>query len=333
MIALHRLLPLVFLVAAPAAAEPEIAATVADDKASVEFHAGKQLVTRYHIGPAVAKPYFYPVLAPGGVPVTRDWPMKTGAPQETKDHVHQKSAWFCHGDVIPEGLAVAPSGDTNVKGVDFWSEGKGHGVIVCVEVNPVKDDPAAVLTRNEWRDSSGTRVLDEARTIRLRPAAGGYLLVVDIDLGASVRPLTFGDTKEGSMGVRVRDEIRLSAKPATGALTNSNDKSGENEVWGMLADWCDYSGAVDGQPVGIALFDDPANKPRACWHSRGYGLMAANPFGRKASGFPAMRDRDDLVKLAKGEHLKLRYGMFLHAGDVKDGKVAEAFAAFGRKDK
>src|SRR5256885_662093 len=102
-----------------AAAEPEIAATVADDKASVEFHAGKQLVTRYHIGPAVAKPYFYPVLAPGGVPVTRDWPMKTGAPQETKDHVHQKSAWFCHGDVIPEGLTVAPSGHKTVKAADY----------------------------------------------------------------------------------------------------------------------------------------------------------------------------------------------------------------------
>src|SRR5438270_8257923 len=98
----------------------------------------------------------------------------------------------------------------------------------------------------------------------------------------------------------------------------------------MLADWCDYSGTVDGQLVGIALFDDPANRPRACWHSRGYGLMAANPFGRKASGFPAMQGRDDVAKLAKGEHLKLRYGLFLHAGDATEGKLAEAFAAFAK---
>src|SRR5438045_3436179 len=133
--ALRRLLPLAVLVAAPAvAAEPPLAATVADDRSAVEFRAGPDLVARYHIGPKVAKPYFYPALAPGGVPVTRAWPMETGAPQESIDHVHQKSVWFCHGDVIPEGLTVVPSGDKNVKGVDFWSEGKGHGVIACVDV-------------------------------------------------------------------------------------------------------------------------------------------------------------------------------------------------------
>jgi hypothetical protein len=44
-----------------------------------------------------------------------------------------------------------------------------------------------------------------------------------------------------------------------------------------------------------------------------------------------MKGREDLVKLAQGEHLKLRYGIFLHDGDVKSGKVAEAFAEFTRK--
>jgi hypothetical protein len=36
------------------------------------------------------------------------------------------------------------------------------------------------------------------------------------------------------------------------------------------------------------------------------------------------------VKLAKGEHLKLRYGVYLHAGDVKEGGVAEAFKVFAK---
>ena len=34
------------------------------------------------------------------------------------------------------------------------------------------------------------------------------------------------------------------------------------------------------------------------------------------------------MKLPKGEHLKLRYGILIHPGDVKDGKVAEAFEKF-----
>ena len=34
------------------------------------------------------------------------------------------------------------------------------------------------------------------------------------------------------------------------------------------------------------------------------------------------------MRLAKGAHLKLHYGLLLHRGDAKDGKVAERYAAF-----
>lgn len=298
------------------------------EKMHIDFMAGSELVARYHIDESVAKPYFWPVNAPGNVPVTRSWPMKKGDPKETTDHVHQKSLWFCHGDVIPEGLKIVPSGDKNVKGVDFWSEGKGHGVIACIAVGIPKDN--SVATSNEWRDSSGTKILDERRIISLQRIGDGLLLVLDIDLDASVCPLTFGDTKEGSMGIRVNDEIKLAARGERNQMVNADGKSGEKDVWGMLSDWCDYSGEIGGKLAGIALFDDPKNQPRAGWHSRGYGLMAANPFGRSHSGFPARKGQSDLVKLAKGEHLKLRYGVYLHAGDAKEGKVAEAFAHFSR---
>ena len=43
-----------------------------------------------------------------------------------------------------------------------------------------------------------------------------------------------------------------------------------------------------------------------------------------------MKGKTDLVKLAKGDHLKLRYGILLHDGDVKDGKVAECYERFVR---
>jgi hypothetical protein len=56
--------------------------------------------------------------------------------------------------------------------------------------------------------------------------------------------------------------------------------------------------------------------------------MAANPFGRARSGFPAMKGRTDLVRLEKGGHLKLRYGLLIHPGDAKGGKVAEYFERF-----
>src|SRR2546421_13105415 len=81
---------------APAAEPGPVSIKVED----VVFRIGDELVTRYHVGPDVAKPYLWPLNAPGGIPVTRAWPMdKAGA--VSTDHVHQKSSWFCHGDVIP----------------------------------------------------------------------------------------------------------------------------------------------------------------------------------------------------------------------------------------
>jgi hypothetical protein len=114
-------------------------------------------------------------------------------------------------------------------------------------------------------------------------------------------------------------------------MVNSNGKSGEKECWGYLADWCDYSGEIDGKIAGVAVFDDPGNASRACWHARGYGLMAANPFGRSHAGFPARKGDSELVRIPKGGALKLRYGIYLHDGDASVGKTAQAFEDFARK--
>jgi hypothetical protein len=256
--------------------------------------------------------------------------MVKGLPGETADHPHQKSLWFCHGDVIPQGIELKnkPKG---VAGVDFWSEGAGHGIIACTDVGSPKLDKnhGQITTKNEWRTAEGMKILDETRTIHLYDLGDARLLVFDIDLHASVVPITFGDTKEGSFGVRINDNIREAAgkEAGKGKLENAEGKTNEKNIWGQQSPWCDYSGPLDGKVVGLAIFDDPANATKACWHSRGYGLMAANPFGRDKS-FPAQKGNTKLVELAKGEHLKLRYGVLLHSGDAKDGKVAQHYAQF-----
>jgi hypothetical protein len=296
-------------------------------KEQIDFRIGKQLVGRYQIGAPVPKPYLWPLYAPGGVPVTRAWPMEPARPGEATDHPHQKSAWFCHGDVIPEGIELKDH-VRGVKGVDFWSEAKGHGWIVCTEVGrPVPGKhQARVTTKNEWRTADGTKIMDETRTIHLHDHGKAWLLVFDIDLHASVTPITFGDTKEGSFGVRVHGDITAS-KSGKGKIENAEGKMNEFGCWGKLSAWCDYSGPIDGRTVGIAILDDPKNVVPACWHSRGYGLMAANPFGRKRS-FPAMQGRTDMVHLNRGDHLRLRYGLLLHEGDAAGGRVAEEYRRF-----
>lgn len=303
------------------AGQPPVSAAVGPDGV-VSFKLGDAVVTRYHAHAKVAKPYFWPVVTPGGVAVTRDWPMVPDA-REAKDHKHQKSAWFCHGDVALEGYKAPKR--KGVEGVDFWSEETGHGTIVCTGITQATGagaGRATVRTTNLWKDSTGKAILTEARTLVFRCRdASSWVIEVTSEMTATEGEIVFEDTKEGSFGVRVRDD--LTEKPGKGVLTNAEGLKGEKSLWGRKSAWCDYSGPTGGKVAGVAIVAHPGNKHPTCWHSRGYGLMAANPFGRNKSGFPDMKGRTDLVRLAKGESLKLTYAMLVHDGDAAAAKPGE----------
>ncbi|MFO0799799.1 MAG: PmoA family protein [Gemmataceae bacterium] len=343
----RRWLAAVALLAAPSAASAQPTAVQVAD--GVEFRVGAEVVAKYHTAPTVAKPFLWPVAAPGGTPVTRAWPVQTSATDATTDHVHQKSVWFCHGDVIPEGLAIkTPAANKADKGVDFWSEAKDkdgrkrHGTIRCTKVtipDAKPGDPVVVVTWNVWLTADGEKILDEKRTITFRDTPEGRLFAFTCELTANDYPIVFGDTKEGSFGVRVHDELRTfdpKGLPASGTVTPSAGKvaaTGAKDnlaLWGQPADWNDYSGTVNGKAVGLAVFAHPDNPTKSAWHTRAYGLMAANPFGRDHSGFPSQKGKTDLVRIEKGKALTYRFGAYAHVGDVKAGKVAEAYEAFRR---
>lgn len=343
---MRHTLPVLALLALPLSARADDV-SIAVGKDAIEFQAGKVVVAKYATAEGVAKPYLYPVLAPNGVGVTRAWPVEKGLPGEaTTDHIHQKSVWFCHGDVIPEGVELKiKSANKADKGVDFWSEAKDkdgtarHGKIKCVKVGEPKQHDkthASVETHNEWFTPDGVKIMDEVRTIHFIEGKEGRTFAFDIVLKATVCPITFGDTKEGSFGIRVHDGLRPTEK--TGAVvTTAEGKTvtppvkDNMTIWGYPAAWIDYSGKLDGKEVGIAVFDHPTN-PKANWHVRAYGLNAANPFARAHSGFPSQKETTSpLLKIEKGGEMKLKYAVYAHTGDAKTGKVAEAFEAFKKQ--
>src|SRR5205085_11534751 len=132
------------------------------------------------------------------------------------------------------------------------SEAKSHENTAHPADN--SDGPAKVDPQNEWQTADGEKDMDETRTISLHDLGAAKLLVFDIDLVASVAPITFGDTKEGSFGVRVADVINDSKK-GKGKLENAEGKVHMQDVWGRPSAWCDYSGPIDGKVVGIAILD------------------------------------------------------------------------------
>lgn len=309
------------LVATTAKADVKV---TAEGKDSIRFDIDGKLFTRLHMGSTVAKPYLWPIVSSEGVFLTRAWPMEpaqTGSAEKTTDHKHQKSAWFCHGDIKAEGLETIKK--KGIEGVDFWSEDGAHGKIKVAYIKLGNDFATLEL---DWLSADNKNILRETRTYRIAKGTDGQrLIVMETKLNAVEHNLTFEDTKEGSFGIRVRD---IMAEKGKGKLTSSEGKTREPNIWGKVLDWVDYSGEVDGKVAGLTVMADPKNAFKSCWHARGYGLLAANPFGRAKSGFPAMRGNNDLVKLKSGESLKLRFAILVHPGDAESGKVAHGFEWF-----
>jgi hypothetical protein len=136
-------------------------------------------------------------------------------------------------------------------------------------------------------------------------------------------PLKMADTKEGTFAIRVVNGL---TQPNL-KMVNSEGKVGVDEIWGKRANWVDYSGEVDGESLGIAIFDNPANlKHPTYWHARDYGLFAANPFGEH--DFYKDPKRDGSVTIAKGDSLVFRYRVVIHHGDSTDAQIAAAYNAY-----
>ena len=243
--------------------------------------------------------------------MTRDYPFKKGTPGEASDHPHHASLWFTHGEV---------------NGISFWHVGKNTGVIKHQKLLKVEGN--TITTANKWLSAKGEEQCSDETIINIHALGKDRAIDFDISVIASAGDVKFGDTKEGSMGIRTNPALRLKGPVAKGHAVNSEGISGR-DIWGKRAKWVDYWGAINGNTVGVAIFDHPGN-PRhpTWWHARDYGLVAANPFGvhnfeRKPKG------TGDLI-IKSGEKVRFRYRFIFHSGDVKAAKIAEGYSAWAK---
>jgi hypothetical protein len=277
-----------------------------------------ELFTEY-LTKSGTKPILWPIIGPTDQPMTRDYPMRD-RPGEPKDHPHQRSLWFAHGDV---------------NGTNFWAQpDQGTNYVGRIEhlrfVKVASGKPALIVTQNAWLASDGKKICEDERTLHFDTDGDARWIDFDVTVKTAGKPVTFGDDKEGSFGVRVAQSLSVDAKQG-GEIVNSRGQTNE-AAQGKTASWVDCHGPVDGQTVGVAIFNHPSSfRFPTYWHARTYGLLAANPFGVHAFGNG--KATDGAYTLSLGQSMTLRYRVFLHRGDQKAGEVAEAYSVYSKEVK
>jgi hypothetical protein len=290
------------------------------EKISVQID-GKPFTDFFVAGADVMKPYLHPLRAASGTYVTRMWPMEN-VPEEAndqKDHQHQRGLWFAHD---------------SVNGLDFWNNEASYttpnrGKIVLKKLGAVKSGKASgsIAAAFEWQDLKGAPVLREDRVMTFYRDPSLRTIDFDITLTA-IQKAVFGDSKDGTFGLRIRPVLQ--EDKGTGHILNADGLATEKEAWGKPSNWCDYSGDVHGEKLGIAIFDNPANPHHPVrWHVRAYGLFAANPFGLAV--FTNDKTQSGAMTLDPGQSLRFRYRVIVHPGDAKSADIAALWTKYSAK--
>lgn len=265
------------------------------------------------------KPYLWPLRSASGKIVVRQFPMVKNVAGETHDHFHHRGLWFAHGDV---------------NGYDFWSSdilnkpNPKFGRIMLNKVVSTKSGKksGSLTALFDWRDPAGNILIEETRTMTFHSDPLLRIVDVDITLAAKQR-VVFGDTKEGTFGLRMA--APLQEEKGTGHLIDAEGAQGEKKVWGKPSAWADYSGTLEGEKLGIAIFDHPKN-PRypVHWHARAYGLFAANPFG--LAEFTGDKSKDGRMTVSQGEKLRFRYRVVIHPGTAQTAGIGEMYKKWAK---
>jgi len=261
------------------------------------------------------RPHIGAMYTSDGVRITRDI---ATAPTDSDDHLHHKGVWWGHRDVT----------SSEVSGADVWTEFDGHGRIVpMAPAERAQDgDGVRIVHTTRWVDARDTPLLDDIRTLRAAAPGsdGSQTLDVESTMRATYGSVVLGDTKEaGLVAVRVAPAME---ERRGGRIELSSGAVGEAASWGAGSDWCDYSGTVDGETVGIAILDHPDNPRPARWHVREYGLMAVNPFG--LSEFTGDSTVSGALALESGASMTFRYRVLVHRGDARAADVAGHYVRY-----
>ena len=274
----------------------QVKVEVSDDKVTVLVN-GK-LFTALQKGKNANKPYLSPILTASGKHVTRGFPLEKIAGEPT-DHPHQRGVWM---------------GAEHVSGMNIWeidpADPHSHmGSIQFQKVVETHDGPKSggFTVAAQWMDQDGKPILDETLTLTFyAEPVQNRMFDVDMRLKA-IKLTTFEDARDGVIGIRFAPSFDESKG---GKVVNAEGLQGSGKIEGAHSSWVDWQADLDGEKVGVAMMDHPANhRAPTTWRAREFGLLFANPFAQR---FYDKTRADGSLGLQIGDELRLRYRFLIH---------------------
>ncbi len=285
------------------AADPTI--RFAMEERQVRIYIGDQEVADYVFADSnIARPYFAHVKTLSGKQVSRNHPPREGVDKMDHANLHP-GIWLSFGDI---------------NGHDYWRLKAKTKHVRFLEPPLVVAASGKFKVLNHYlATDSDAVVCSEECEVHVRNVDGGYRITLTSEFKATEGELRFGDQEEMGLGVRVATPLAVERKLGGRILDSEKRIDGAN-VWGKTAKWCDYSGPLEGNWVGMTILTSPKNF-RPCWsHARDYGFVAMNPFGLNA--FTKAAKNDVIVKM--GESLRVVYAVVVHESAQESGFNAQA---------
>ncbi|HRK34127.1 MAG TPA: PmoA family protein [Candidatus Hydrogenedentes bacterium] len=261
---------------------------------------GKPMATYVWSDEKTLRPYFANVFAPNGMQVTRIHPPDPVVNRDNSDHeTMHPGIWLAFGEI---------------NGMDTWRN-KARVRHIRFVAEPSFDGEQGtytVLNAYEPLDGSKSNAILETCRYDIFALDMGWFLLSQSVFRSNDGELRFGDQEEMGFGVRLNTPITV--KYGTGAILNSEGGRNEYGTWGQRAKWCSFFGNTNDGVVGITIMPGAENFRPSWFHSRDYGLVVANPFGKKA--MTAADDtsvQPDATTIPAGEPFRLTNAVYIFA--------------------
>ncbi|MGV8091546.1 MAG: PmoA family protein [Mangrovibacterium sp.] len=265
----------------------------------IDINIDNKLFTSYIFSEEEKYPFFYPVNGPSGASVTS---------MRNSNYPHHSSLFF---------------GCDKVNGGNFWQEGLERGQIVSLHAEIVETGGDRVVISDEciWKRPGATAPVKDTRVITVT-APSKEIFQIDFEITMEMLlDVTILKTNHSLFSGRMDPDLAVTNG---GTMINAEGDRGEKATFGKASPWMDCYGKRGDQVEGMAILQHPSNAwfPSP-WFTRDYGFFSPTPM------YWPENDKETIFK--KGDQLKLKYRVLVHAGSHETAGIAEKFRAYANE--